>query len=114
MKKINLDQVCSVKICIKSVNTSYEYAKPRTFLFYFKRGEGFYYSSFGAPKFMTKEEVEAENKNFYCEGQYVFYKPHIELRTSDQHYHTRFFETEQDLRNFINSPEFRVVTWVEM
>ncbi len=115
MNKLNTAQICSIKVFPKSINLSYEYARARTFLFYFKRQEGFYYTyGIRSPKFMTKEEVEADNKKVYCERGYVFYKPHVEIKMSNQHCYTKFFEAESELNEFMKSPEIVNSTWIDV
>lgn len=112
-KKINTAQICSIRSYIKLSCDHYTYTKARTFLFFWKRSEGFYFYTFSkGPVFITKEQIEKENNNLYCEGNTVYYKPHIEFRMSNQSLHTKFFESEEELIKFVDY-QLCYVSWIE-
>ncbi len=82
--KLNIQQICSVKSWLKT--------------------------KFSVSPF-PKHEI-LYNKNLYVEGEEVFYKPHIEIRMSNQTVHLKFFNTEKELFDFMEQPEIKNVNWI--
>ncbi|MEK6828924.1 MAG: hypothetical protein AABY15_02275 [Nanoarchaeota archaeon] len=99
---------------LKSKSSHYQYRKRRKFLFWVWE-EGFYYTlTMGRPYLVSKEFIEIESGGkLYCEGEDVYYKPHIEIRMRNSQYHEVYFESEAKLNEFINSPEMKQVNWVD-
>lgn len=111
--KLNVSQICSVKSFINVECNNYEYLKERKLFFWVTRKEGFYYGwGFRSDKtYITIKEIEKNNK-LLCDGETVYYKPHIEIRMSNQSIHDKYFETEKELNDFMESDQMKSVVWV--
>jgi len=109
--KLNVSQIWSVKSFIKVECNNYEYLKERKFLFWVTQKEGYYRGWISDRKYCTKEEIEAGGKLF-CKDKTVFYKPHIEIRMSNQTIHNKFFDTEKELNDFMESDQMKSVVWI--
>ena len=107
--KLNIQQICSVRSYLKAENDNYEYRKAKRFLFW-KSEEGFYQYFFG-DKVITKSEIESKG-HLYVEGEKVFYKPHIEIRMSNQTFHCKYFDTKEQLFDFMEQAEMKNVNWI--
>lgn len=82
-KKINIDQIVSIKTFIRYESTEYEYKeKPKRFAFLFPK-EGFYLKySFSSQKYSSKEQIE-KSGTMFCKDKQVLYYPHLELKITD-------------------------------
>jgi hypothetical protein len=102
-KKINIDQIVSIKTFIGYESTDYEYKeKPKHFAFLFPK-EGFYFKySFSSEKYRSKEQIEKSGAMF-CKDKKVMYYPHIEMRMSNQSLSTKYFKTEEDLKEYYDT-----------
>lgn len=101
-KKINLEQIVSIRTCIRYISTEYEYKEKPKFSFFFPR-EGWYYTNtIGSHKYKTIEEIESSGKLFVKDKR-VYYHPHIEMRMSNQSLHTKYFKTEEDLKEYYDT-----------
>jgi hypothetical protein len=111
--KLNVSQICSVRSYIKLECNNYEYLKERKLFCWVTRKEGFYYrwSFRGDKSYVTVDEINANGK-LLCDGETVYYKPHIEIRMSNQTVHDKYFETEKELNDFMESEQMKSVTWI--
>ena len=98
--KINTDQIVSVKTYIGYESTEFEYKeKPKRFAFLFPK-EGFYLKySISSQKHRSKEQIEKSGEMF-CKDKKVLYYPHLEIRMSNQSLVTKYFKTEEELKEF--------------
>lgn len=102
MEKINIAQICSITSFVNCINRQYEYRKEKKFLGFVLQKEGYYERlTFASPILKSKEEIEESGK-YICKDNVVYYKPHIEIRTSDGCVHEKYFETERMLYEFVN------------
>ncbi len=111
MEKLNVQQICSIKVYNNSICTDYIYkVKPKYLSFLFPK-EGFYYRyCIGSPRLVTKEEIE--NQGYYTvKDNKVFHKPHIDMRMSNQSLKSKYFQTEKELNDFIET-ELKSVNWI--
>ena len=98
-KKINIDQIVSIRTCIRYVSNEYVYKEKPKFSFLSKK-EGWYYMNiFGTYTYKTIEEIESGG-NLFIKDKRVYYYPHIEMRMSNQSLSTKYFKTEEDLKEF--------------
>lgn len=101
-KKLNVEQICSIKICLDMYNSNYEYKKAIKLFSFTLRKEGFYWKNIiGSDELKTVEEIEESGK-YICKDKRVCFKPHLEIRTSDGRIHEVFFESENQLHNYMN------------
>lgn len=101
--KLNTDQIVSVKSYIKYVSTVFEYrVKPKYFKFLYPK-EGWYFTqTLGSSVFKTTDEIESSGKFFVKDGRVCYY-PHIEIKMGDGTIHTKYFKTEEDLKEFYDT-----------
>lgn len=96
MKKINIDQICSIESVLKERNSWYVYKKEIKFLGIKLRKEGFYIYD----EFIRTEKI-SENIYLLIEDNKVYLKPHIIMKMSNGELDRKFFETEEDLNVFV-------------
>jgi hypothetical protein len=101
--KINADQICSVRSFINKICDRYTYEKLKKSLCFITRKEGYYSIwsiSYNNP--LTKEYIESKG-NLFCKYDAVYYKPHLVFNMSDGCIHAKYFNTEIELNNFIQT-----------
>lgn len=115
INKLNVGQICSVKSYIEHYyNTWYQYKKAKKLFFFCLRKEGYYFTmTLDGHKYMTVEEIEKQGK-YVCRNERVYFKPHLEIKMSDQSVHEIFFETEQELLDFMQTDVMRGVNWINL
>lgn len=98
-KKINIDQIVSIKSYIGYESTEYEYKeKPKYFAFLFPK-EGFYLKYCFSSKYRSEERIE-ESGTMFCKDKKVNYYPHLELKMTDGTIQNKYFKTVEDLKEF--------------
>lgn len=101
---INTEQICTIRVHKKKVHKGYEYRKQKKFLGLITQREGFYYTDALSPYFVTDDFIlEREKNNVFVEGEQVFHKPHVEMKMSNGNTYTKYFETQKQLDDFLNS-----------
>ena len=115
--QLNQDQICSVKSCLKYYHKWLQYRSAKTFLFFWKQKEGFYYTyTISSPVCYTTEEIESGNffgnRNLYVEGDTVYYYPHIEITMSNGKVYEKYFKTETELTEYMRSDDMRGIKWI--
>lgn len=50
--------------------------------------------------------------NYFIEDEVVYYKPHLEIRMSNQENITFFFDTQDELEKFMSTDRMRVINWI--
>jgi len=99
MIKININQICKIKIFEKLRCNAYYYQKKGKY--FFNKKDGFYKDMcLGNDYRTTKESIEADG-TLFVEGEQVFYKPHIEIYLSNQHMVIEWFNTTEELGRFV-------------
>lgn len=98
---INVKHIVSMSKKIGYYSKHYVYREAKNFLFW-KRKEGFYYTPFGSNTYMTKEEIERGGK-YFCENKKVWYKPHIELKLTNDNVRVLYFNTEKELDDYVTN-----------
>ena len=111
INKLNLEQICSVKSYVNAINNEYTYKEAIKFLSFCIRKEGFYYTfSIMGSGIVPVEEIEKSGM-FIAKDKKVYYKPHLEIKMSNGDIHEKFFETEKELHDFMETPVMRLVNW---
>lgn len=112
ISKLNAGQICSVKSYTNSYCRYYVYKESKKFLFFTIRKEGFYYTmTLHGHEYTTVEEIEKSGQ-FVCRDKKVFYKPHLEIKMSNGEVYEKYFETEQELKDFMESDIMKEVKWI--
>lgn len=107
MTKINIEQICSINRHDKLPNYDWKYQKPRTLVMWYDRKPnlGGYTSTdsfLGSPKeLLSEQELLEKNDNVYVENNIVYWKPRLSFRMSSQQYFTKYFESVQELEQFL-------------
>ena len=110
INKLNIKQIVSIRSFEKSDYFFLTYKEARGYWFW-KTEAGFYDSLF--PKSAkTKEQVEKDG-TLIVEGKRVYYRPHVEIKTSDGRKHTKFFKTVDGMKKFLNLPELKYLTFID-
>lgn len=112
INKLNVNQIVFVQSIINATHKWYEFREAKRFLFW-KKEEGFYnIYTIGAPEYISNEEIEADGR-FFIKDQKVHYKPHLVFRMSDGSNPEKYFNTEQELQDFMESEEMKLVKWID-
>jgi len=112
MHKINTSQICSVKSYVNLVNERYRWKPEIAFLGVVFREEGYYYRTIGE-EFMSIKEIE-KTGYYTCRDQKVYYKPHLEIKMSDGKVRVVYFNTEQQLVDFMEQDQMKMINWVDI
>lgn len=76
------------------------------------RKEGYYWIlTIGEHEYMSVEEIEKGGR-LICKDKCVYYKPHLDIKMSDQKTYTKFFETEKELQEFMETDVMKGVNWI--
>ena len=104
-KHINESQITFIKTFLKLKYDWYYHVKEIKFFGFTIRKEGFR-SNFGS--FQSKEYFNSGNT--YVENNTIYYKPLVEIYTSDGKVHTKYFEDEHYLQLFISKIKANIKT----
>lgn|SRR5574343_860872 len=115
--KLNVNQICSIEVYTNTICNHYVYKETKSILFGLikLRDEGFYETGFyeAGDKYVTVDQIESVGR-FVCRDKTVYYKPHVKIKMSNKNSHTMFFDTEDDLRAFLNSNIMKSVNWIDI
>jgi len=106
--KVNPQQICFVRSYFKSRCRWYEYREESGWIW--KDPAGFYDCT-GLTPYLADKQVE-QNKCLYVEDKIVYYKPHVELIMSNKEIIEKYFNTEQELLDFMNNEPMNHIPWV--
>jgi len=115
MTKINIQQICSITRRDKQQNYNYKFIKPYTFYSWFKRhyNTGGFVENYALSRSeKTIKEIEQEianDRELYIEGDKVYFKPSLSFRMSSQQHFTKYFESVQELEQFLNQEILREI-----
>ena len=108
--KINIEQICKIKIYEKLKHERYVYRDSVKILFWEYRKAGFYLLKYiGSDQFVTNSEIY-KNPHLFCEGKSVYYAPHIEIYLSNQHMNIKWFGCVEELNEYVNKLPFTYLT----
>lgn len=106
--KLNVKHISKISVIEKLQDTNYEWLTEGRFLGFLTRTEGMYYTSWGSSDLTNTEHL----RHRYVEDKQVFYKPHIEIITTDGKTTTFWFDTMREIVDFLNKEEFKEATWI--
>lgn len=99
-KKINIDQIVSIRCYINYTSNHYVYKKAKKYFSFLFPKEGWYYTfTLGSSEFRTVEQIESSGEMFVKDG-YVYFYPHLEMRMSNGTLATKYFKTSEELKEF--------------
>lgn len=100
--KINVNQICKIKIYYKLRDSRYVY-KEKSGRFFWKRKEGFYsIGLWGDLTYVTQKQItDSGNGTLYCEDNIIYYFPHIEIYLSNSHCVIDWFDSSENLDRFV-------------
>jgi len=100
--RLNVEQICSTKTYLKTKHLRLRYREASTQFFgLIKKKAGFYSTSSYDDRCYTLEEFEGSTK-YYVEDNVIYYKPHLEISMSNGKYFEKYFETQDDLKEFVD------------
>lgn len=112
INKLNVGQICSVTSYMNLYCKYYTYKEEKKLLFFTIRKEGFYWRmALHGHEYMTVEQIEKSGQ-FVCRDKKVFYKPHLEIQMSSGNVYEKYFETVQELKDFMESDIMKEVKWI--
>ena len=110
--KINSNQICSVVSHLNSTCGFYVYKNAKKIFNITIRKEGYYYIlTLGQPNFCSVEKIQ-ENFRFICKDKKVYYKPHLVFKMSNGQVHEKYFKTEKELYDFMETDEMKSINWI--
>lgn len=114
--EINIDQICSIKTII-SLEYPYYYftylPEIRVFGILFTK-KGFYERNRPLGKWYLIDEEKLKKLNFIIKDKKIFYKNHIEIRMSNDRVITKFFETIDEINNYVLEIKKFNNSWIEL
>jgi len=110
--QLNASQICYIKSFVNCECKHYVYKEEIKVLGIVFRKKGFYFTMVlrGDP-YRTVEQIESEGV-YIIEGKVVYYKPHLEIRMSNQQTVNYFFDTEYELEEFMSRDKMRIINWI--
>lgn len=114
MVKLNSAHIVKASVFRKLANWRYEWREETTFLWMKWSDAGYYYIfTIGSPEMYTVEQIEEEGTMF-CEDKKVYYKPHIDFKTTDDKTVTKYFDTVEEMEALLETPEMKEIKWIEI
>lgn len=110
---INTEQICTISIFRKFFHKWFVYRKKKKFLGIVTQREGFYYNLALTPYLIPNDLIIKLHPEALIEGDNVYYKPHVEIRMSNNIMYEKFFETEQLLDEFLQSDYIKNIKLIE-
>lgn len=109
MTNINIQQICSITRQDKEENDSYEYKAPPKAVMWCDRSNnigGFqnklHLFRHNIELLSEQELINKLGNSVYVENDKVYYKPRLFFRMSNQSTYSKYFETVQELEDFLN------------
>ena len=111
-KYINRDQICTVRTFSKTQCHWYFYQKEIKG-FWHKQKEGFY-CMWDHNLYTAAEVIKCKHDGIpvFIEDNLVYYKPHLEIRMSNQSMHRKIFETVEDMMKYVDDEKFTQGNWI--
>lgn len=101
MKAINPEQICYIKTFVRVKTDWYKIVPERETWWGKVKPEYVKATSSLMNDYDSVEEFLDEKTNYYVEHGIIYYKPHIEMYFSNKSTVTKFFETRNDMIDFI-------------
>lgn len=99
--KINVNQICSIRIFLKKREHRFEYTAGKNY-WLFRTKPGYVDNrSLNNPKY-TEEELLKNFNNIRIENYVVYETPHVCCLMSNREWFYKFFETEVEATSFYN------------
>lgn len=112
INKLNVGQICSVNGFINYRCDYFQFKKAKKVFFFWLQNEGYYRKfPFDDEVFVTMEEIEAFGI-YVIKDNIVYYKPHLEIKMSNKNTHKKYFETEKELLEFMETDVMKGVNWI--
>jgi len=102
-KFVNPECITSVKVYKKEVSKWHTYKKAHRFLFIWKRPEGIYYRK----EYISTEDFK-DYTNLYLENEIIYVRPYLTIHGSGNLYHARYFDTVEELDEYMHKIEISV------
>lgn len=114
INKLNANQICSVQSFLRATSNMFTYKKAKTILFFWEQKEGYYFShSIYGDNDNPLEIKEIEKDGQYiCKDGLVYYKPHLEIKMSNGSTHEKYFNSEKELLDFMETEVMKGVNWI--
>jgi len=101
MKAINPEQICYIEAFFKSKTNLYKIIPERKTWWGKVKSECVVGISSLLKDYNSIEEFLKEKTNFRVEDGVIYHKPHIEMYFSNQHTITKYFESVDEMNDFI-------------
>lgn len=101
MKSINPEQICYIETFVKSKTNLYKIIPERKTWWGKVKPECVVGMSSLLKDYNSIEEFLKANSNYKVEDGVIYHKPHIEMYFSNQHTITKYFESVDEMNDFI-------------
>ena len=109
MKNIyNLDTVEAIIVNLKRKTTYSTYVPARTYLFGLIKCKPYIHLIVST---ISVEEYLSNNPDVYLENETLYFKPYVNVRFVSGHQKEFSFETEKELRGFLEQFDFRKIAY---
>lgn len=114
MAKINVDQICEVRILDRRAHPYYEYREAKKSWLWGDREAGFYETlPIHGPELLTVEEIERSGE-LVCADKTVYYRPRIFIKMSNGDVNYLYFDTKDAAKEYFESAhEFSQIKWID-
>ena len=113
VNKLNVEQICSVKIIVNSYSNWYVYKESKKIFSFEYQKEGYYFTmTIEGSTYKTVEEIEKDDR-YICKNKRVYFKPHLEIKMSNGNIHKKYFETKEELYDFIDSDVMKGIKFID-
>lgn len=102
-KKLNVNQISAISSHIDVVCPLYEYKEAYTFMYFWGIKEGYYYLfSADRPYLVSPSQIENDGP-YICKDKKVYYKPYVLIKMVNGDKYEKYFDTETQVADFMNS-----------
>lgn len=102
MNKINPSEINSIRAVRKEEHWRYVFLSFK----YLPFKTGCFDKAALFPFLSRIPDEEISRQNLIVEDKKIYYKPHVEIRTVNEYTFRHFFESVEDMENWLNKPEF--------
>lgn len=113
IRQLNGNEISSIKGFINQEDYYYEYREERIILFFWKIKAGFYnLLCLGGGNHVLEEDILKSGIRFIKDKK-VYYYPHLKITMSSGKTHTKWFKSEEELNQFMNTDEMKNIPWIK-
>ena len=112
--KINIDQICTIKVFRKAKYDWITYKPEKKYWFYTIKAKFIDIVGWNIYTLKDIEEINIAGVRLYVENNQVYYKPHVEIYMNNQQHYMKGFNTIDELEYFLQSDNLKHVNWLNL